>query len=153
MRMRMVRGWFQQSKWRPCLSIVLPKSNVLLYVFCGQKDSMQVMMGQGYQCRWRICRELKVSSRFEYHTFYVLYPFVTYLLILPLTYILQMLGSNLGRATCYPDFWLLFFSLYYPGKCTSLDHYRFLLNSFRIIIHESACHFTLCTLDAKRVLE
>jgi hypothetical protein len=38
---------------------------------------------QVYQCWWRICREIKFFfSRFEYHTFYVLYPFVTYLLTL-----------------------------------------------------------------------
>jgi hypothetical protein len=37
-------------------------------------------MGQVYQCWWRICRELNVFPRFEYHMFYVLYPFVTYLL-------------------------------------------------------------------------
>jgi hypothetical protein len=29
------------------------------------------------------CQERNVSSRFEYHIFYVLYPFVTYLLTLP----------------------------------------------------------------------
>jgi hypothetical protein len=40
-------------------------------------------MGQVYQCSWRICREIKVLSRFEYHMFYVLYPFMTYLLTLP----------------------------------------------------------------------
>jgi hypothetical protein len=39
--------------------------------------------GQLYQCWWRICREINVSSRFEYHMFYVLYPLVTYLLTLP----------------------------------------------------------------------
>jgi hypothetical protein len=40
-------------------------------------------MGQMYQCWWRICRDINVSSSFEYHMFYVLYPFVTYLLTLP----------------------------------------------------------------------
>jgi hypothetical protein len=40
-------------------------------------------MGQVYQCSWRICREIKVPSRFECHMFYVLYPFVTHLLTLP----------------------------------------------------------------------
>jgi hypothetical protein len=40
-------------------------------------------MGQVYQCWWRICREINVFSRFEYHMFYVVYPFVTYLLTLP----------------------------------------------------------------------
>jgi hypothetical protein len=28
------------------------------------------------KCWWRICREINVSSRFEYHMVYVLYPFV-----------------------------------------------------------------------------
>jgi hypothetical protein len=40
-------------------------------------------MGQVYQSSWTICREIKVFSRFEYHIFYVLYPFVSYLLTLP----------------------------------------------------------------------
>jgi hypothetical protein len=37
------------------------------------------VMGQVYQCWWRICREIHVFSRFEYRMFYVSYPFVTYL--------------------------------------------------------------------------
>jgi hypothetical protein len=40
-------------------------------------------MGQVYQCWWRICGEINVFSRFRYHMFYILYPFVTYLLTLP----------------------------------------------------------------------
>jgi hypothetical protein len=37
-----------------------------------------------YQRWWRICREINVLfCRFENHVFYVLYPFVTYLLTLP----------------------------------------------------------------------
>jgi hypothetical protein len=43
-------------------------------------------MGQVYQCWWRICREINVFSRFEYHLFYVLYPFVTFLLNVPRKY-------------------------------------------------------------------
>jgi hypothetical protein len=43
-------------------------------------------MGQVYPCWWRICREMNVSPRFEYPMFYVLYPFVTYLLTLPRTH-------------------------------------------------------------------
>jgi hypothetical protein len=45
-------------------------------------------MGQVYQCLWRICREIpfvNVFLRFNYHMFYVLYPFVTYILIFPRT--------------------------------------------------------------------
>jgi hypothetical protein len=37
-------------------------------------------MGQVYQCWWRICREINVFPKFEYHKFYFLYSFVTYLL-------------------------------------------------------------------------
>jgi hypothetical protein len=44
-------------------------------------------MGQVYQCWWKICREINVFSRFEYHMFYVLYPFVTYLLTFPRIYV------------------------------------------------------------------
>jgi hypothetical protein len=33
--------------------------------------------------KWRTCREINVFSRFTYHMFYVLYPFVTYLLTVP----------------------------------------------------------------------
>jgi hypothetical protein len=36
-----------------------------------------------YQCWWRICRDINVFARFEYHMFYVLYSFVTYLLTFP----------------------------------------------------------------------
>jgi hypothetical protein len=43
-------------------------------------------MGQVYQCWWRICREINDSSKFEYYVFYVLYPFVAYLLTLSPTY-------------------------------------------------------------------
>jgi hypothetical protein len=38
------------------------------------------VMGQVYQCWWRICREINVFFRFEYCMFYVVYTFVTYLL-------------------------------------------------------------------------
>jgi hypothetical protein len=42
-------------------------------------------MGQVYQCWGMICRVIYVFSRLEYHMFYVLYPFVAYLLTLPHT--------------------------------------------------------------------
>jgi hypothetical protein len=44
-------------------------------------------MGQLYQCWWRICWEINIFPRLEYHMFYVLYPFVTYLLTLPRMYV------------------------------------------------------------------
>jgi hypothetical protein len=40
------------------------------------------MVGHVYQCWWKICREINVLSRFKYQMIYVLYPFMTYLLIL-----------------------------------------------------------------------
>jgi hypothetical protein len=50
---------------------------------CGFRRAGKAM-GQGCHCWWRICREINVSSfRFEHHMFYVVYPFVTYLLTLP----------------------------------------------------------------------
>jgi hypothetical protein len=49
---------------------------------CGCRRTGKAM-AQVYQCWWRICREINVFPRFEYHTFYVLYPFVTYVLTLP----------------------------------------------------------------------
>jgi hypothetical protein len=39
-------------------------------------------MGQVYQCWWSLCRKINVFSRFKYHMFNVLHPFVTYLLTL-----------------------------------------------------------------------
>jgi hypothetical protein len=45
---------------------------------CGFRRTGKAM-GQMYQCWWS-CREINVFSGFEYHMFYVLYPFVTYLL-------------------------------------------------------------------------
>jgi hypothetical protein len=49
---------------------------------CGFRHIAKAM-GQVYQCWWRICQEVNVFPSFEYHMFYVLYPFVTYLLTLP----------------------------------------------------------------------
>jgi hypothetical protein len=40
-------------------------------------------MGQAYQCWWRICRDINDFTRLEYHIFYILYPFVVYLLTVP----------------------------------------------------------------------
>jgi hypothetical protein len=51
---------------------------------CGFRRTGKAM-GHMHQCWWRICPEINVFFfRFEYHMFYVLYPFVTYLLTFPL---------------------------------------------------------------------
>jgi hypothetical protein len=39
---------------------------------CGFRRAGKAM-GQVYQCWWRMCREINVFSRLEYHMFYVLY--------------------------------------------------------------------------------
>jgi hypothetical protein len=39
--------------------------------------------GQAYQRWWRVCQKINFFSRFKYHMFYILYPFVTYLQTLP----------------------------------------------------------------------
>jgi hypothetical protein len=49
---------------------------------CGFRRTGKAI-GQVYQCWWRICREINVFPTFEYHIFYVLYPFVSYLLTVP----------------------------------------------------------------------
>jgi hypothetical protein len=63
-------------------------------VCCGFRRTGKAM-GQVYQCWWRICRETNVCPRLECHMFYVLYPFVTYVLILPriLTYVNRKLEN------------------------------------------------------------
>jgi hypothetical protein len=56
-------------------------------LFCGFRR-IGIPMRQLYQCWWRICQEINIYFffRFEYHMFYVLHPFVTYLLTLPRGY-------------------------------------------------------------------
>jgi hypothetical protein len=46
-------------------------------------------MEQVYQSWWRTYQEINVFTRFEYNVFCILYPFVTYLLTLPLTWIVS----------------------------------------------------------------
>jgi hypothetical protein len=62
---------------------------------CGFRRTGKAM-GQMYRCMWRICREVHVFLTFEYHMFYVLYPFVTYLLTLPRTSFFPV-GTKLGK--------------------------------------------------------
>jgi hypothetical protein len=63
------------------------ETTVKRFLCCGFRRTGKAMR-QVYQCSWGICREINVFfSRFEYHIFYILQTFVTYLLILPLTYL------------------------------------------------------------------
>jgi hypothetical protein len=59
---------------------------------CGFRRTGKAM-GQVYQCWWRICREINVLPGFEYHMFYVLYPFVSCLLTLARTRILETVST------------------------------------------------------------
>jgi hypothetical protein len=60
----------------------MAETTIKRFLCCGFRRTGKAM-GQVYQCWWRICLEINVFSRFEYHMFYVLYPFVTYVLTLP----------------------------------------------------------------------
>jgi hypothetical protein len=55
---------------------------VKILVCCGFRRTGKAI-GQLYQCCWKICREINVFFRLEYHSFDILYPFVTYLLTIP----------------------------------------------------------------------
>jgi hypothetical protein len=55
------------------------QTTVKTLLCCGFRRTDKAMR-QVHQCWWRICREISAFSTFEYHTFYVLYPFMTYLL-------------------------------------------------------------------------
>jgi hypothetical protein len=48
-------------------------------------------MGRVNQCCRRICREINVFPKFEYHMIYVLYAFVAYLLTVPLSLLVMRL--------------------------------------------------------------
>jgi hypothetical protein len=77
-------GWLMFHCWqrrRNCGEEVA-KTSIKRLLCCGFRRTGKAM-GQVYQWWWRICREVNVFPRFEYHMFHVLYPFVAYLLTLP----------------------------------------------------------------------
>jgi hypothetical protein len=74
--------WWRRG-WNGDVEMAEKRAKRLLW--CGFRRTGKAM-GQEYQCWWRICREINVSSRFEYRMFYVLHPFVTYLLTLALVF-------------------------------------------------------------------
>jgi hypothetical protein len=84
-----VRGWVEKfSKGRSKVAddarqdAEVAETTVKRLLCCGFQCTGKIM-GQVYQCWWRICREVKVLSKFKYRIFYVLYQSVTYLLSLP----------------------------------------------------------------------
>jgi hypothetical protein len=59
--------------------------------------------------------------------------------------ILEVLGSNVGRDTDYPDIFILQF-IQANSSTSQLDHDRFLPNSFKFIINLLSYNPTLCSL-------
>jgi hypothetical protein len=82
---RFATGWQTFCCWRVWRGGVQVAETTVRRFLCWGFGRTFKMMGQVYQCCWRLCQEINVffSSRFEYHMFYVSYPFVTYLLTLP----------------------------------------------------------------------
>jgi hypothetical protein len=58
------------------------RNTVKTLLFCGFRSTGKAME-QVYRCWCRMCREMHVFSKFEYHIFHVLYSFVIYLVTLP----------------------------------------------------------------------
>jgi hypothetical protein len=65
-------------------------------------------------------------------------------------WLLNLPGSNLGRNTSYPDWWLSWQSLDLPGKCrdTTPTRSKPLPNPFHLIIHQSSSFTNHPILDA-----
>jgi hypothetical protein len=80
---------------------------------CGFRRTGKAMR-QVYQCWWRICREINVLSRIEYHMFYVLYPFADS-------------PSYLARITNYEAF---HWSVYLHSHVSSSHLYPIIFNIF-----------------------
>jgi hypothetical protein len=70
------------------------ETTVKRFLSCGFRRNSKAM-GQACQCWWRICQEINVLTRFEYHMFYVLYPFVSYLLTLPRRFSMSIIQTKL----------------------------------------------------------
>jgi hypothetical protein len=88
-RWQMFRWW--RRGWNRGAEVA--ETTVKRFLCCGFRRTGKAM-GHVYQCWWRICREINVFPRFEYHMFYVLYPFVTCLLTLPRTLCSPLAGSS-----------------------------------------------------------
>jgi hypothetical protein len=93
------RGWNRGAQ--------VTETTVKRLLCCGFRRNGKVM-GQVYQCWWRICREINVFFfRLEYYMFYVLYPFVTYLLSLPRIWEVREVGNILVIWNIwFPSFWI-----------------------------------------------
>jgi hypothetical protein len=75
-----VHNWvekFSQGRSKVADDAGVAETTVKTLLCCGFRRTGKAM-GHVYQCWRRICREINVLSMFEYHMFYVLYPFVTF---------------------------------------------------------------------------
>jgi hypothetical protein len=88
-------------------------------------------MGQVYHCWWRICREINVFPRFEYHMFYILHPFFANLLTLPRTYCLIVWVTIGGISNADLICWPIVHSRLVATLCRSLPH-RLLSSSITV---------------------
>jgi hypothetical protein len=94
-----VQNWvekFSQGRWKITDDVEVAGTTVNRIVCCRFRHTGKAME-QMYQCWLRICREI-IFFRFEYHMFYVVYPFVTYLLTLPRTSFSPSVASVLMSA-------------------------------------------------------
>jgi hypothetical protein len=78
--------WWQRFRWWRSWNggAEVTETTVKTLLCCGFRRTGKAM-GRVYQCWRRICREINVIPRLEYHMFYVLCSFVVYLLNLPRT--------------------------------------------------------------------
>jgi hypothetical protein len=83
---RFITGWQTFRRWRRSWNggAKVVETTVKRLLSCGFRRTGKAM-GQVYQCLWWTCREINVPPPpgSNIHMLYVLYPFVTYLLILP----------------------------------------------------------------------
>jgi hypothetical protein len=70
--------------------------------------------------------------------------------LLPLLHIWEVLGSNLGPQTSYPDCRISWISSVRPSnyKYLKLGHYYFLPHPFQLITPTSSYHLTFCNMNS-----
>jgi hypothetical protein len=92
---RFTTGWQTFCWWRRSRNggVEVAETTVKRLLCCGFRRTGKAM-GQVYQCWWRICREVNIVPRYEYHMFYFLYPFVACLLTLPRNLLTRITDVN-----------------------------------------------------------
>jgi hypothetical protein len=123
---------------RPCEEVA--ETTVKILQCCGFWRTGKAM-GQVYQCRWRICREINVFPRLEYyHMLYVLCPFGTNLLTLIRTHRFMFLSLSMelvsGRMHPYIRMYCTVYLQHFLTFCTRS------LNCFQIFL-AAICNLVL----------